>query len=146
MRRPPAAKGATGRHAPTLARVAAVVLAAACATTQVDPPDWIYNPPMEDGYLHGIGSYVGALHSEDNQGYAMEQARAMLSRSLHSRVVNLTNVRETEATSEIHSETLVSSEYVLKNSELVATWIDYSGQTGRRGTVWVLMRIPKDQR
>ncbi|MEZ5963216.1 MAG: hypothetical protein R3F56_05140 [Planctomycetota bacterium] len=146
MRRLPAATCAGRGRAHTLALAAAAALVAACAGTQADPPDWIYNPPMEDGYLHGIGSYVGALHSEDNQGYAMEQARAMLSRSLRSRVVNLTNVRDSEASSDIHSETLVSSEYVLQNSELVNTWIDYGGQTGRPGTVWVLMRIPRDQR
>ncbi|HLU37766.1 MAG TPA: hypothetical protein VK081_00170, partial [Planctomycetota bacterium] len=67
----------------------------------------------------------------------------MLARNLQSRVVNLTNVRETEATSAITSETLVSSDYVLQNAELVATWIDREGHTGRPGTVWVMMRIPR---
>lgn len=98
---------------------------------------------MDDAFIYGIGSYVGALHREDNQGYAMENARAMLSRNLRSRVINATNVRETEATSEISSETLVSTDHVLQNSELVSTWVDYQGRMGKRGTVWVLMRIAR---
>lgn len=122
-----------------------LLVATGCAsTTAYDPPAWINNPPLEPGYLHGVGAYVGALHSEDNQGYAMEQARAMLSRSLKSRVVNSTTVRDTESSSRMVSETLVSSDYVLEHSELVATWVDYGGRTGRRGTVWVLMRIPRN--
>jgi hypothetical protein len=112
-----------------------------CASTTYDPPAWINDPPIEDGFIYGIGSYVGALHPEDNQGYAVEQARGMLSRNLSSRVVNSVVVRETNAESSLSSDTLVSSEYVLKNSELVSSWVDYGGTTGRRGTVWVLMRI-----
>lgn len=126
--------------------IVAVAAVAACASTEFDPPAWISNPPLDTDYLYGIGSYVGALHPEDNQGYAMEQARAMLSRSLQARVVNLTNVRDNEASSSITSETLVSTDYVLRNSELLSSWVDYAGNTGRRGTVWVLMRIPKEQR
>lgn len=112
-----------------------------CASTAYDPPAWIRTLPTEPEYLYGIGSYVGALHPEDNQGYAIEQARGMLSRNLASRVVNSVTVRETNSESTGTSETLVSSDFVLKNSELVSTWVDYGGYTGRRGTVWVLMRI-----
>lgn len=119
------------------------MLTLACQTSVYDPPAWVNSPPMDEGYLYGIGSYGGALHSEDNQGYAMEQARGMLSRNLRSRVVNETNVRETEATSEIRSETLVSTDYVLQNSELVSTWVDYRGYMSKPGTVWVLMRIQR---
>lgn len=122
---------------------------ASCAATGIDPPLWVNNPPIEKDYLHGIGSYVGALHAEDNHGYAMDQARAMLSRSLQARVVNVTDMRDTETTTSSDtsytSHTLVSTDHVLRNSELVATWVDYAGRTGRRGTVWVLMRIPREQ-
>lgn len=141
---------APGRAAATALRgpwpLALLLAAVGCATPGNEPPTWINNPPLEPEYLHGVGSYVGALHSEDNQGYAMENARAMLSRSLKSRVVNSTSVRDTDASSRMTSDTLVSTDYVLQNSELVATWVDQAGTLGRRGTVWVLMRIPKESR
>ncbi len=120
------------------------LVASGCQTTVYEPPAWINNPPIDAGFFYGIGSYVGALHPEDNQGYAMEQARGMLSRNMQSRVINNTNMRDTEASSTIRSETLVSTDYVLQNSELVSTWVDYQGRTGRRGTVWVLLRIPRN--
>jgi hypothetical protein len=126
----------------TAARAVFLLLAAGCASTPHDPPAWISSPPLEPGYVHGTGSYVGALYPEDNLGYAMDNARAMLSRSLRSRVVNTTLVRDTDTSSKYSSETLVSTDYVLERSERVATWVDQHGQTGRRGTVWVLMRIP----
>jgi hypothetical protein len=136
-------RGCRGPAAPLALPLLLALAAAGCRSTPPEPPAWVNAPPTEPEYLYGIGSYVGALHAEDNHGYAMEQARAMLSRNLQSRVVNTIDLRETEATSRLRSESLVSSDFVVQNSELVATWVDAHGQTGRRGTVWVLMRIPR---
>jgi hypothetical protein len=119
------------------------LVAACCQSPVSEPPNWIYNPPLEAAYLYGIGSYVGALHPEDNQGYAMKVARTNLSHSLQSRVKNTTNMEETERASRIHSHTEESTDHVLQNSELVATWVDVQGTAGKRGTVWVLMRIAR---
>ncbi len=121
----------------------ALVLPAACAATVYDPPEWVASPPTDADYIYGLGSYVGSLHAEDNLPHAIEQARSMLSRNLSSRVTNETVVRDTENTSRMHSETTVSADFVLKNSELLQSWTDYQGRTGKPGTVWVLMRIPK---
>lgn len=131
------------RRRPTAILVLATLGGLGCASTAYDPPEWVSNPPLEDNYLYGIGSYVGALHREDNQVYAVDQARAMLSRNLSSRVVSDSTVRETNADSSFRAETTVNSDYVVQNSELVSTWVDYHGQTGRPGTVWVLMRIAR---
>lgn len=121
------------------------VFPAACAASIYDPPEWISKPPADAGYLYGIGSYVGSLHAEDNLAHATDQARGMLSRNISSRVQNETVLRDDERTSRMKSETTVSADFVLENSELVQSWVDYVGNTGRPGTVWVLMRIARPQ-
>lgn len=126
------------------AAAALVALAASCASVdRATPPGWLDSPPIEERFLYGVGTYVGALYPEDNLKYAMEVARGNLSHSMEARVISDTSVRETESSSRLRSETNVSSDYVLRNSEHVDTWVDVQGVRGKRGTVWVLLRVPK---
>lgn len=123
----------------------APVACVACVASVYDPPEWVSTPPVDADYLYAIGSYIGSLHPEDDLAHAIDAARGMLSKNISSRVTNETTVRENEHTSRMKSETTVNADFVLKNSELLQSWTDYQGNTGRRGTVWVLMRIAKPQ-
>lgn len=126
------------------AAVLAALLAAGCATVdRFAPPVWLDAPPSEAGYLYGVGNYVGSLYPEDNLKHALDNARTILSRNAESRIVGETNVRETESSSRIVSDVQVSSDNLLQNAEHVDTWIDVEGRRGKRGTVWVLMRVQR---
>ena len=123
----------------------ALLAPVACVASVYDPPEWISTPPVDADYLYAIGSYIGSLHPEDNLAHSIDEARGMLSKNISSRVRNETVVRENEHSSRMKSETTVNADFVLKNSELLQSWTDYQGNTGRPGTVWVLMRIAKPQ-
>jgi hypothetical protein len=129
------------RHRAAL--LAAALAAAGCASVdRLAPPPWLDAPPPGDnGWIYGVGNYVGALYPEDNLKYALDNARATLSKNLRSRVVSDTKVRETESSSSVRSDVNVTSDFVLEDAEHVDTWIDVDGVRGKRGTVWVLMRV-----
>lgn len=124
--------------------VAVCALLAGCASVDhAPPPVWLDSPPTETGWIYGVGNYVGALYPEDNLKHALDQARGSLGKSLRARVVSDTHVRETESTSTIRSDVNVSADHLLENAEHVDTWVDVDGVRGRRGTVWVLMRVAR---
>lgn len=121
----------------------ALLAPAACIASVYDTPEWVSAPPVDADYLYAIGSYIGSLHPEDDLAHAIDAARGMLSKNISSRVRNETVVKENEHSSRMKSETTVNADFVLKNSELIQSWTDSRGHTGRAGTVWVLMRIAK---
>jgi hypothetical protein len=116
----------------------------ACSTMQdpAEPPAWIDVLPNEDEHLYAVGNYYGALYREDNRKHAVNSARGMLAENLKSRVRQ--SSKQTDfgsGGSKTKTETLVDTDYVLKNAEEIASWTDISGRMSTRGTVWVLMRV-----
>jgi hypothetical protein len=123
---------------------AALLLLWACGSVDENaPPAWIDSPPQERAFIYAVGSYVGALYVEDNLSYALDRARGSLSKAIRSHVIADTMVRETETSSRMQSDVKVSTDHHLEKAEHVETWTDRSGERGRPGTVWVLIRVPR---
>ena len=129
----------------SLAAVALVLCSPGCASFGggAPAPDWIDDPPVHDTFLYAVESYVGALHPEDNQMRAMDRARESLARGLRARVRGTNYLEQDDFSSVSETTVLVDSDTVLELSELVDQWVDRSGRVSKRGTVWVLMRVPK---
>ena len=125
-----------------LAALVSVVVGCASTRDPAEPPDWIGTVPSADEHLYAVGNYHGALYREDNRKHAVNAARGLLAENLKSRVRQ--SSRQTDfgsGGSATKTETLVDTDYVLKNAEEIASWTDISGRISTRGTVWVLMRV-----
>jgi len=128
----------------SLAAGALLLCLPGCASTPAaEAPSWIDRPPYDGEYLYGRGAYYGALNPEDNFVHAMSNAREEIAKNLQSRVQGETVIRQTQASTRWKSSVLVDADEIIEMAELVDNWVDKWGLYGRKGTVWVLMRIPR---
>ncbi|MHC4472103.1 MAG: hypothetical protein ACYTDY_10330 [Planctomycetota bacterium] len=127
----------------TLGLVLLASCAVTCSTTRDPsvPPDWIENIPLESEYVYAVGSYHGALYREDNRKHAVKDARGALAQNLKARIRSTSKQKDFTSSGRTSTETRVDTDYVVKNSEEVASWTDIVGRISTRGTVWILMRV-----
>jgi hypothetical protein len=128
----------------SLAAAALVLCLPGCASTSAESaPGWIDQPPLDDEYLYAIGAYHGALYPENNYVHAMTRAREEIAKNMQSRVQGSSVLKQSMTQTRWKSEVLVDADEVLEMAEVVDNWVDTRGAHSRRGTVWVLMRMPR---
>jgi hypothetical protein len=96
------------------------------------PPEWVFRLPSESGKIFAVGLSGPTYFVEDGLKYACDDARKELAKSVSSQIQNMIIVVEesNSSSTEEASVLLVNSaitDIVLKNSQIMAVWIDKKG-------------------
>lgn len=135
---------------PALAAAAALTLglaAASCrapgSSTRAIPP-WVAGKSLSDEqFVYAVGACPLTSVPADREERAIQNARAELGRVIRTEVHSTTEQSQTmnQEAYQGHSES--QSQAVLRESEVVDKWLDQDGLMGSRGTLWVLVRLPR---
>ena len=112
-------------------------------------PRWVMTTPQKEGELCAVGSTEPAFYKEDAKGYAADNARKELARSLKLEIRNIIVDISTDRGSNVDEGTFMevsswATSTVLKESVIVNYWHDEEGiaSHGRKGIAYALACMP----
>jgi len=130
------------------------LLMAACGTTsgmKGDPyvPSWVLNTPRKSGSLCAVGMSEPTFYSDDAKGYAAENARKELARTLNTSIRNVMVEISTDRGSYVDEATVASvsswtAKAVLHESTIKEYWFDSGGaaSSGIKNITYALACMP----
>jgi len=138
-----------------VALVMVVLLMAACGTTggvkdtRSAVPSWVMKTPREEGVLCAVGMSEPTFYSDDAKGYAAENARKELARTINMSIRNVMVDISTERGTDVDEATVTrvsswATSAALHESTIREYWFDSKGaaSSGIKNITYALACMP----
>jgi len=117
--------------------------------TSLPVPSWVLNTPRKSGSLCAVGMSEPTFYSDDAKGYAAENARKELARTLNMSIRNVMVDISTDRGSYVDEATVASvsswtAKAVLHESTIKEYWFDSNGaaSSGIKNITYALACMP----
>jgi hypothetical protein len=125
-----------------------------CQTTEEvqvaeQPPEWVRGEQQTQGMICAVGMSGPTYYKDEAKGYALEDARAELARTLSVNIETIMVDITSDKGSRINEATVTqmsswASSVVLESSEAQGYWYDSDGLvTGRKNITFALVCMPR---
>ena len=116
------------------------------AAQKGDIPSWVMNTPADSAYIYSVGISGRTFHPTDAIKYATENARREMAGMVRTKVISLTQTRDSSRKDDISIESIAVTDEDLRGSEVKARWIDKKGESGvAPGTTYVLIQMERSK-
>jgi len=109
-------------------------------------PDWVRGTPSSPDYIYAVGISGKTFYPTDAITYATDNARRELASMIRTRIISMTETRDSSRNDDISIESIAVTDEDLQGSKVRKRWIDTDGVTGvAPGTTYVLISIKREK-